>query len=79
MRPTHHIYTAPIQPAHNFVDRTGPGKPMRCRYSPRALRWCDVCHRQRWAKNMWVQVYYDMIRYFCRDKDACKKARKGKR
>ena len=72
VRPTLHIYSAGMQPAHNFVDRTGEGRPMRFRCSPLALRWCNGCGKRRRAKNLQVQVFYDDIRYWCKDKTKCK-------
>jgi len=60
-----HIYTARCQPATHFLDYCVPGKPIHFRYSPRHVFRCDECGRLRWAKNLSVQVYYDMIRFFC--------------
>ena len=63
---TVHVYRAKDQPATNFVDHCPfGGKPTRFRRKPRALLWCSSCGRQRWAKNLRVQVYYDCIRFFC--------------
>jgi len=73
VRPTLHIYTAGNQPAHNFVDHNGGGRPMRFRCSPLALKTCDICWKRRRAKNLQVQVFYDMIRYSCKDKSQCTK------
>lgn len=70
-RPSIHIYSAGMQPATNFVDKSA-GKPMRFRCKPNALRPCSHCRKKHRAKNMLVQVYYDSIRYWCKD-DQCHK------
>ena len=79
MKPTLHIYTAPLQPATNFVDRSGLGKPMRIKWSPHKLLYCRTCNRLRRAKNLNVQVFYDDLRFFCKDKTQCQPKRKAKR
>ena len=72
MNNTAHIFTAPMQPATNFVDRNGD-KPMRVKCSPHALKRCWKCRKQRRAKNLFVQVFYDSIRYWCKNRHKCKK------
>lgn len=73
-----HIYVSKKQPATNYVDRTGPGKPMRFRCSPLALRYCSHCRKRHRAKNMVAQVYYDQIIFWCRDEKKCFKTRPAK-
>jgi len=65
-----HVYTAPLQPATDFVDHTFD-KPLRIRLKKRTLRHCYGCGRRRRAENLKVQVFYDGIRYWCKD-DGCK-------
>lgn len=67
-----HIYTVPHQPATNFVDGTGGGKPLRFKFHPRRqiFAWC--CRRRRIAVNLSVQVFYDSVNFFCRDGHGCK-------
>ena len=77
MKPNLHIYSASIQPAHNYLDRNGPGRARRFRCSPRRVIYCHDCQKPRWASKLCVQVYYDLLQFFCRNKDDCKKARKG--
>lgn len=67
-----HIHTAGMQPATNFVDRTTE-RTMRFRCKPNALRMCYRCCKKHRAKNMLVQVFYDSIRHWCKDKQCDKK------
>jgi len=67
-----HIYTAPLQPATRYVDRSFE-KPMWFRCSPRRLIRCWRCNRLRWASKLEVQVYYDEHMFWCKDKK-CKKS-----
>ena len=67
VRSSIHIYSAGMQPAENFVDRTGD-RPMRFKCSPLALRRCNGCGKVRRCKNLQVQVFYDGIRYWCKTK-----------
>jgi len=66
-----HIYSAPMQPATNFLDHTFD-KPQRIRLKNGTLRHCYGCGRRRRAVNLKVQVFYDGIRYWC-GKGGCKR------
>jgi len=66
-----HIFTAPSQPATNFVDRTCD-RPIRFRCKSRRLFRTDCCGIRRWAKYVRVQVFYDCIHCFCADGRGCK-------
>lgn len=66
-----HIYTATLQPATRFVDRS-LGKPMWFRCNPRKVYWTDCCLQRRWAKYVLVQVYYDCTRRWCVAGHGCK-------
>ncbi len=74
-----HIYTAAKQPATNFIDaRLGKRGAMRFRFSPRHCFFCDKCLARRWAANLDVRVYYDALRFSCRE-DCSKGKRKAQR
>jgi hypothetical protein len=66
-----HIYTAPAQPATDFIDCCGE-EEMRFQYSPRHLFWCVRCRRRRWAGHLVAQVYYDGVRFWCASGHGCK-------
>jgi len=61
---TVHVYVSPRQPLTKYVDHNFP-KPMKFRTNPRKKFSCDACGRRRWAKNLVIQVYYDMSRISC--------------
>jgi hypothetical protein len=66
-----HIFTSGHQPATNFYDENPTtGKRFRIRLRPYALRHCYGCDRRRRVENLTVQVFYDGLRYWC--KDGCK-------
>jgi len=66
-----HLFNALSQPATRFVDRN-IDPPTWFRYSARRLFWTDCCRRQRWAKYVRVQVYYDTIHRFCAGGHGCR-------
>lgn len=66
-----HIFTASMQPATNFVDRNCE-KPMRFRCKPQSRKFTYCCRKKRFARNLTVQVFYDSIRFWCRDGKGCK-------
>lgn len=66
-----HVYTAEMQPATNYVDRTLE-RALGFRCANRRLRWAWCCRKKRWAQNLLIQVYYDDRRYWCRDGKGCK-------
>lgn len=74
----YHIYTARLQPATNFVDNNFD-PPRRIKWSEWDLARCWNCQKLHRLKNMVVQVYYDGLRFFCRDKVKCKKCKRGKK
>jgi ribosomal protein S14 len=74
-----HVYSARCQPATHFVDHFMPRKPLHFRYPARHVFRCDVCGRLRWAKNLSVQVYYDMRRIFCTETEVYRGNRRCKR
>lgn len=61
-----HIHTADEQPLVRYHDPCGM-KPRIVRVHPRAQVRCHNCARRRWAKNLRIQVYYDMLRVYCAD------------
>lgn len=63
---TVHVFQAKGQPATRFVDRN-IDPPITTRLSPRHQLHCYLCERRRTAKNLVVHVYYDCIRFFCRE------------
>ncbi len=66
---TLHIYTADWQRATRYrvpdMDHVFTTKP-------HAPIWVDCCKRRRIAKNVELQVYYDMTRARCRKGTGCK-------
>ena len=60
-----HFYTAPSQPLTRWRD---PYTPRLARWHRNNQRRCVQCHRcghRRWARNLRVLVYYDVVRIFC--------------
>lgn len=77
---TVHIYAAPSQPLTRYVDpilKAMGCHPWVVRTNPRATARCHRCGRLRWAKNLCVTVYYDLVRVFCAD-GPCKPRRRRK-
>jgi len=72
---TSHIYTAPLHEAVRIVDDTFD-PPMVFELAPRALVRCWRCNRRRWAARCTAQVFYDSVRFWCRDVKKCKKVRR---
>jgi hypothetical protein len=71
--PEVHIYTTGFQPATNYRDASNPDhRPIRFRNGRRKLIQCSVCYRMRQARNLVVQVYYDMHRFVCKNGKGCK-------
>lgn len=70
---TFRVYATRMQPATQFIDPNMPKGLRRQRCKPDAMRRCLRCNQMRPAKDMYVQVYYDSIRYWCRDREChCK-------
>lgn len=69
-----HIFTACGQPATEYtVDLDADGPPLVIRNPKnRAIR-ADCCGFRRCARNLTVQVYYDLTRYTCVPGKGCKK------
>lgn len=66
-----HIYTAKAQPATSFKDYTFD-PPTELGYKKHFLLWAECCGRRRLAKNMVVQCYYDVRRFWCASGKGCK-------
>lgn len=64
-----HIFTVGAQPLvyHDVMGPVG-GPASFVSYNPRHRFVCDICWRTREAKNLSIQVYYDMSRIFCTEK-----------
>jgi hypothetical protein len=71
-----HIYTAKEQPATRYKVDGGGRTSFIVRRSPRALMYCHDCKRQRWAKYLVVQTYYDMTAVWCKRGHGCRRAPK---
>lgn len=62
-----HVFAAKLQPATKYVDHNFD-KPRTFRNHPRRLLRCASCGVLRWAKNLLVQVYYDIPNvYSCKE------------
>lgn len=71
---TLHIYTARRQPLTRYVDpilREMGARRFMFRTNPRSQVRCHDCKHLRYARNLRIQVYYDMSRIFCAD--GCRK------
>jgi hypothetical protein len=66
-----HVYRAKAQPATRYVVEVGEHRHW-VRSSPRRPMLTSCCQQRRIAKNLLVQVYYDMTRVFCRPGKGCK-------
>lgn len=67
-----HIYTRPQQPAtlfHSYLLT----KRHTTRINPRATVPTSCCRKRRWAKYCTVQVFYDMVPFWCRPGKGCKR------
>lgn len=64
------LFTASMQPATRFVDRTFE-RARWWRFNRRRLFYCYGCGRRRWASKLRVQVFYDGWRFWC--KEGCEK------
>lgn len=64
-----HIYTAKGQPLSRYnCMLTIDAQPMWVNVKPHNTRYsCDICWKKRAAKNLVIQVYYDMSRIFCKE------------
>jgi hypothetical protein len=70
-----HLYTRSHQQATRFITVLGDLKrPMRfwTRNPPHRTVPTSCCRKQRWAKNCTVQVYYDMVPFWCKPGKGCK-------
>lgn len=63
-----HIYTVPSQPLTHYFDRCTE-REMEFRHGDREVFLCHDCGRRRWAKNLRVQVFYDMLHIFCAERE----------
>ena len=73
-RSTVHLYRRHHQPATRYVVEIGYGKRNRLwvRCGPRQRVRTSCCRKLRWAKHCTVQVYYDMVPFWCRPGHGCK-------
>lgn len=60
-----HIYIAESQPLTCWRDPCAPRRARRHRNNPRKCALCGTCGRRRWARDLRIQVYYDLLRIFC--------------
>ena len=67
------LFRARKQPATRFRDIYHSGRGPLVRNPPNRLFLCRKCYKQRPAKNLIVQVYYDGIYYWCARRKGCKK------
>jgi len=63
--PNIHVYSSPLQPFICYKDDCWDGRSYIVRHKAREHHRCDDCHRMRLAKNLRVQVYYDIIWVTC--------------
>lgn len=77
--PSLHVYTSRHQPATRWVAVLWLRRGKRIiehrlwhRLRPRQLVRTSCCSKLRWAARCTVQVYYDMIPYWCRKGHGCK-------
>lgn len=61
-----HVYTAPIQPLVQYADNNVEGPPIMFETPSRKVYTCGRCGRRRQARNLSIQVYYDVSYIFCR-------------
>ncbi len=66
-----HIYTAKSQPATGFTDNNGE-QPFTFGWPANRLLWAGCCHKQRPAKNVVVQCFYDGMNFWCAPDKGCK-------
>lgn len=71
MSQTVHIYTAPKEPATRFNVGAPIGKTHWVTRRPLQRLYCWTCQRERIAKNLIAQVYYDSLRFFCMKGKGC--------
>jgi hypothetical protein len=72
---TVHVYTRGHQPATRFVtviDVKGATRRFWTRFKGNHLLPTSCCRKRRPAKNLTVQVYYDMVPFWCRPGKGCK-------
>ena len=72
---TLHVHAAAGQPATRYRVSLAPDDGLDglwIRNHRRALMRCFRCKRLRWAKNMFVQVYYDGVYQFCKEGRGCR-------
>jgi len=60
-----HIYRAVGQPMVRYNAMLAIDEPLWIECSPFKRYQCDTCWRMRAAKNLSIQVYYDMSLIFC--------------
>ena len=64
-----HIFSCSLQKAIRYkVEDIGV-----IRNKPQSLIMACCCFKERWAKNLGVQTYYDGPRFWCLEGKGCKK------
>jgi len=74
-----HVYTRPHQPATRFVTvLTSPRGtlPHWTRYPSNRLLPTSCCRQWRPAKNLTVQVFFDVVSIWCREGAGCRRPRR---
>ena len=69
-----HIYTAALQPATDYVNRSLEVE-LRGGFEPDTMIYTDCCIKRRPAKNCLVQCYYDGLRVWCAPGCGCKESK----
>ncbi len=67
-----HLYRAPYQPATRYHIALDGTRGVTIRHHSRAQIRADCCKERRYARNLRVQVYYDCLRFWCRQGKGCK-------
>jgi hypothetical protein len=71
-----HLYARPDEPATRYNAGAPVGETFWINHNPRRQMWCHRCGRKRWAARLRVQVYYDLTRVYCADREHCYRTRK---
>lgn len=69
---TSHLFTAKMEPATRYDLGAPSGKRMIVHHGQRQLISAICCGKRRQARNLWVQVFYDDVRFWCRKGKGCK-------
>lgn len=61
-----HVFATNWQPMTKFYCAA---RERIVKYSPQKRFHCHECHEARWAKNLIIQSYYDLVRIRCKEPD----------